>query len=572
MAQYGFNNNMFGNQRSMTPLMRRPSNLSPAMPTMPNGMNAFQGGPSFQGMRLNEDNDNTPEFVNARPSFDPIFRHLKKDYGPGPDEALGRQMAPELPGGGGQQMPTPYGPRFPRSMDLENPAYRPSYSPTSPPTPPRLIAANSGSPVNSREPELGRIPLPGGAVMDGNAAMFSSPYNSGPATGPRRLQGGGGNNPRFPFYPNGQMSQPFRPSGLQDPYARPELMNQGQSNPIAPASRQQIAPASKQQPVFPPSDRNDPNTPLGQMQAMVDRLRPATQNIQNQQQSLAQQLNRPVDRSRRAAAGVSPAIDGNYLNPANPNSYFPNRMGGLTNRMNTSEAAGVLRGQGPGSGYGGNVQPLNIPGMVFDQANNRMIPASQVPRASTADNPNAGLGGMSSNAFRYAQANGGQLPAMVAPNDTAGSILSRQQAAKNSMEVDGKQYSPADWQARAERQSLRRAYTARGGRGSAGFNRFVQGYYNQGGSARYGDSYAPGDVQAANKASYRIMRPGAVDKFGQVGAVQGYGLSPNSVGGFAGGVSAAREPFANHKNKPSAQWRYWNDLQKSTQANQFGIN
>lgn len=100
-------------------------------------------------------------------------------------------------------------------------------------------------------------------------------------------------------------------------------------------------------------------------EGMVERLIPGAQNIRNQQQSLAQNLNRPVERNRIIAAGGNPVINPDLLNPANPNGVVPNRMGGLSPRINTSEAANVLRGQAPGTDT--TMRPLNIPGTYMDQ-------------------------------------------------------------------------------------------------------------------------------------------------------------------------------------------------------------
>lgn len=236
-----------------------------------------------------------------------------------------------------------------------------------------------------------------------------------------------------------------------------------------------------------------------------------------------------VERASQGARLATPQYRSPVPPPVNPAEVVPYGMGPQS-RIPWSGMAGarnVLNGQAQDTNTA--MRPLNIPGMVYDEANGRMIPQSQVPRASTADQANAGLGGMTPNQFRAAQE--GEYDAPI--NETAGGILRRQQAAANSGVLDGKQYSPADWQVRAERQSLRRAFTGRGGRGRAGFNNFVNNYYNQnGGSSYFNDQFGPGDRQASQQAAYRILRPGAVDRFGRIGGIGAKGMSlpqnPNS--------------------------------------------
>jgi hypothetical protein len=314
----------------------------------------------------------------------------------------------------------------------------------------------------------------------------------------------------------------------EDPRLPTPMGRQGNPSPLALESAvpavQSMNDSARFNLNFPPSNRNDPNTPLGQMQGMVDRLRPSQQFLQNQQQSIARSLNAPIERDRRTAAGVSNAIPAQYLNPANPNSFFANDSGGLSQRRSTAEADNVLRGQAPGADT--SMRPLNIPGMVFDPSTNSMVPESRMQPIPTGNDPSKGLGGMTPNQFREAQRQNAAGEKITVPMSQEGKrLIGVQQAVRNSQNVNGKQYSPPDWQARAERQSLLKDYMRRGGRGRAGFNRFVNNYYMQGGSNYYGDTYQPGDRAAANRASYRILRPGAVDQFGRIGAIGRGGMN-----------------------------------------------
>lgn len=225
------------------------------------------------------------------------------------------------------------------------------------------------------------------------------------------------------------------------------------------------------------------NQPLMQMQGMVNRLQPNRDFMNNMNARMTQTLNRPLDRMRNDAAGVSNAINPSMLNPANPNSYVPSGQvsGGLMPRQNTQMARNVMMGQSPYADT--SIRPLNIPGMTLQ--GNRMVPNRMLPQPSQANVPQRGLGGMTPDQFRSFQSKGGLAAAQkegYGPENAGYDILARQANAKSPLETEvGKDYSGpytprADWAARSQMQSLRRAYTARGGQGGAGFRQFVNSY------------------------------------------------------------------------------------------------
>jgi hypothetical protein len=211
-------------------------------------------------------------------------------------------------------------------------------------------------------------------------------------------------------------------------------------------------------------------SPMDQMQGMVNRLRPNQDLMNNLNARMTQTLNRPVDRMRNDAAGVSNAINPAMLNPANPNSFVPSgqNSGGLLPRQNTQMARNVMMGQSPTADT--SMRALNIPGMRME--GNRMVRMN--PYESRGVMPNsmnqtqAALAYDNPDDFRVATGGKPMVP-------YAGRSVAANAPLEGSANLQPGQLTRADWGARAERQAMRRAYMG-GGRSSAGFNQFMQNY------------------------------------------------------------------------------------------------
>lgn len=209
------------------------------------------------------------------------------------------------------------------------------------PKPQRIrIPGSRGLPFAPSNPMLTVSPMPSRSMAqsDFGRALIDNTLNSAPQTGVLQP---GARNPAM-------TADPF--DGPNEFEASADPRSAGRTDWNSPATERQFAQTDQAMRGF---------------EGMVERLIPGAQNIRNQQQSLAQNLNRPVERNRMIAAGGNPVINPDLLNPANPNGVVPNRMGGLSPRMNTSEAANVLRGQAPGTNT--TMRPLNIPGTYMDQ-------------------------------------------------------------------------------------------------------------------------------------------------------------------------------------------------------------
>lgn len=248
-------------------------------------------------------------------------------------------MAPQLPMVRPASPPSNIPPSTPASIGNASPQGQ-----IQPATRPNIRIPGSRGPLQLPGPvsmpmtTVSPMPSRSMAQSDFGRALVDNTLNSAPQTGVLQP---GARNPAM-------TADPF--DGPNEFEASADPRSAGRTDWNSPATERQFAQTDQAMRGF---------------EGMVERLIPGAQNIRNQQQSLAQNLNRPVERNRMIAAGGNPVINPDLLNPANPNGVVPNRMGGLSPRMNTSEAANVLRGQAPGTNT--TMRPLNIPGTYMDQ-------------------------------------------------------------------------------------------------------------------------------------------------------------------------------------------------------------
>lgn len=158
------------------------------------------------------------------------------------------------------------------------------------------------------------------------------------------------------------------------------VLQPGARNPVMTAD-----PFEEQAPQTPPANAQPQARPAGTLppetqaqfartdeamralDAMGERLRPATQNIRGLQQSTMQSLNRPIERNRIVAAGGTPGFTQEQLSPLNRNGLVPDGMGRMVPRSQNdlTGARNVLSGQNPDANT--SMRALNIPGTYMDQ-------------------------------------------------------------------------------------------------------------------------------------------------------------------------------------------------------------
>lgn len=126
---------------------------------------------------------------------------------------------------------------------------------------------------------------------------------------------------------------------------------------------------------------------------LMARSRAAQGYLANQQQGIAQQLNRPLQRTADTAMGIQrPLPAGQVPSGVNPGALRP--RSDIT-MINPDAARNVLAGQP--MDLDRTMRPLNIPGMHLE--GNRMVKDAPVP-VGGPNIPNRGLGGMTPDQFR----------------------------------------------------------------------------------------------------------------------------------------------------------------------------
>ncbi|CAB5237938.1 hypothetical protein UFOVP142_29 [uncultured Caudovirales phage] len=165
-------------------------------------------------------------------------------------------------------------------------------------------------------------------------------------------------------------------------------------------------------------------------------------------QAQANEINQRIARGQQAmAAPLAPTPPNRFFqpqgrDPQDPSSFavrgihpgqgnFVDRGGQIQSRIDTSGARNVLAGQPESTNTA--MRPLDMPG--YTMVGNSMVPNSRLPQPSTANAYNRGLGGMTPNEFRDAQAGNGD-PLLMTPQ-AAGILNAQDRAAANPYNNNG---------------------------------------------------------------------------------------------------------------------------------------